>query len=442
MALRETLRRLDGLRKLHTCYWVYVRMPIWRVVATTRARFGYRKSLKRLRAAYETRKLRVAFIVSELPKWKGQSVYDLMKESLAYEPFMAVIPSGAELECLDSSGVERAVRQKVDYFKDRHMSVVSAWDALRHRVVDVQKIDVDILFYQQPWDTLGALAPHRVSSRALTFYFSYYMLNNLNLKLEVGEEFHRTIYGYIVNSAGVARMFRDEQRKLGFAHVPKFLPLGHPMMDNFHLCQNLIENQGYVIYAPHWTIVYGNHRPLLHYSTFLENGSAVLDYARRHPQVKWVFRPHPALRKALMSSGAMSKIQIDNYYQAWEQIGIGWYSGDYVDLFLSSRALITDCGSFLTEYAATGNPLVRLISKDINVSPHPSLVEVYASYYQVHDLDELQRTLDAVVLRGEDPIQAQRLKAVTAAGLMGTHAAKNIVDYLDRLLSGEVAETK
>lgn len=429
------------LHKVHTWYWLHVRIPVWRIVMAMYAKIGYRRSIRRLRRVYGTRKMRVAFIVSEVAKWKGQSVYDLMSRSDGFDPFMAVIPCAGELQG-NGDSIEVKVSDRVKYFKDKQMRVVSAWDGARGRIVDSKTLNADLIFYQQPWDYFGRLAPQIVSSRALTFYFPYYMLNNADVMHEVGLEFHRMIFGHIVNSAETAKMFESDRKSFGFAHISRFLPLGHPMMDNFYLKMGKVKRLGYVIYAPHWSITYGDFTSVVKYGTFLWNGRAILDYAKRHPEVKWVFKPHPSLRNALLKSGAMSEKEIDSYYHEWERVGIACYTADYVDLFLAAKAMITDCGSFLTEFAATGGPIIRLISDLMTAEPQPSLKAVYSTYYEVRNLQELYQALDRVVVGEEDPNGEERRAAVRAAGLLGTYAAKNIVAYLDRLLSGDGAEIK
>ena len=58
--------------------------------------------------------------------------------------------------------------------------------------------------------------------------------------------------------------------------------------------------------------------------------------------------------------------------------------------------MITDCGSFLTEFAATGQPIIRLVNPE-NKQPYPPL---YDTYYNMHNNDELKATLRKVLEKG------------------------------------------
>lgn len=49
-------------------------------------KFKYSRTMCRLRKAYGSRKIIVAFCVSEIAKWKSQSFYDKLELSDAYRP--------------------------------------------------------------------------------------------------------------------------------------------------------------------------------------------------------------------------------------------------------------------------------------------------------------------------------------------------------------------
>ena len=156
----------------------------------------------------------------------------------------------------------------------------------------------------------------------------------------------------------------------------------------------------------------------------------MLRYAEKHPEIKWVFKPHPILRGMLSQYGIMTKKEADEYYHRWERIGLVCYDSAYQELFLESRVMITDSGSFLPEYGATGRPIVRLICEKNKHVPPKIAKEVYDTYYQVHNIDELHSTLKMVVEDGRDPNREVRLAAINRAGLMTQNASDNIVRKL------------
>ena len=101
---------------------------------------------------------------------------------------------------------------------------------------------------------------------------------------------------------------------------------------------------------------------------------------------------------------------------------------------MESRAMITDCGSFLTEYACTGKPIIHLVSSTAKLKPLKPSADLYATYYQVHNVKELDEALDSVVVKALDPNRERRLTKVREAGLLDNYAAQNIMDELENLL--------
>ena len=64
--------------------------------------------------------------------------------------------------------------------------------------------------------------------------------------------------------------------------------------------------------------------------------------------------------------------------------------------------MITDCGSFLTEYAVTGKPIVHLLSSNNSLASIEFLRPLYDSYYKVHNVNELHCILNSLILHGID----------------------------------------
>ncbi len=160
----------------------------------------------------------------------------------------------------------------------------------------------------------------------------------------------------------------------------------------------------------------------------------MLRYAQAHPEIKWVFKPHPLLREKIALSGFMTKEELDEYYEAWARIGVVCLTGDYQDVFLESRVMLTDSASFLPEYAATGRPLIHLwCDENKETPPEPSL-RLMDTFYRVSTPEELEKTLKLVVEDRQDPKREERLRVVKELGLCDNDAAKNMVAYFKDLL--------
>ena len=391
----------------------------------------YKMALLRLRRHYGKRKMKVGFLVSEIAKWKGQSLYELMDNSNKYEPVILVYPTKKEVK-EDISIQLNNISEKLQYFCDHKMRVRSIWDVSNQRSISLSDFQIDIVFYQQPWDIPPAPSPMTIASKILTFYFPYYLVNYSNRELEMNKALHHTLFRYILLNNNQVRLYKDIYTPWKYAG--KLVGLGHPIVDKFQTPHKQKSNVNSVIYAPHFTFPVSNVEREIYYSTFLETGSFILEYAKKHPEINWVFKPHPRLRRELVETQVWTKQEVDDYYAEWETIGTSCYTSDYIELFLDSMAMITDCGSFLTEYSCTGNPLIHLVPGKRPSEPNPALEGLFKTFYEAPNNTTLTELLDSIILNGQDPKKEERKIFLQKSGLMGNYAAQNILDYIDKLL--------
>ncbi len=392
-------------------------------------RHKYANVLDTIRKRSKVQPLRVVFLVNEISKWKGQSLFDEMKFDCQFKPIIAIFPSADRVKHIPNVQ-QKAIEELVTFFHAKEMPVRNIWSVEDDKPFSFTELEADIVIYQQPWGIPHDLMPDQIARYSLTFYYPYYMPNHFDLSMDIGLPFHRLLYGYIVSNKKMASYYKSHALKCTCAC--HFFPWGHPMQDNFRLHE--VTDAEYVIYAPHWTFAYGKQQPKLLYSTFLKNGKEIQSYAKQHPEIKWVWKPHPGLRQCLVESGVWTEKEVTQYYSDWEKIAVSCYTSDYADLFMRSRVLITDCASFLTEYACTGNPVIRLVSSALKLPNNPIYGKLYSTYYCVHNMDELYATLDEVVVARKDVNREARLLQTVEAGLNAKNASTCIVENLKKLL--------
>ena len=199
------------------------------------------------------------------------------------------------------------------------------------------------------------------------------------------------------------------------------LAVGHPQLDYYLNCN--IKPRKYVIYSPHWTIKGEG----IGYSTFLENGELILEFAQKHPELNWVFKPHPLLFNRLCEFENLGKEKTQKYYDDWKKLGIYCDNCDYMDLFNESVALITDCGSFLTEYLLTEQPVIHLISANA-AEYNDNVKKIVKTYYQSHNNEELKKFLDKILIQKEDCKKINRINILKELNLANNNCAQNILN--------------
>lgn len=398
-----------------------------------RVRENYARALNRLRArAARGEKLRVLFLCSESSKWKMQGVYDRLRADSRFEPLIAVSLYGWHD---DLAAAERKMSETTRFFQERAMNPQPAYSASTHRAIPLSTFNPDIVFYDQPWDVMREHMPEIVSAYALTCYCSYAVTTLVMSKADCAQPFHRTLFRYFMQSDQWKDFAVELRGDLSVAG--EIVTTGHPMLDLIHPEPRRPGAPRRAIYAPHWSFPHPDNPNDLDISTFLWTGRDILRYAESHPEIDWIFKPHPVLKLALQKSGAMTAEEIDAYYRAWERVGRVCEDGSYAELFNTSDVLITDCGSFLSEYAATAQPIVHLISPQAKQPINPISAKLLSTYYQVRKAEELIPALDAVALRGEDPNREARVAAARKLNLLSTSASENIVRRLESLLGAK-----
>ena len=430
--IRDYLRDIWWLRRIHQFYWTYVVESfrlLWvalyvRPIVVAR----YDKHLRRISKKFGKEKVKVLFLVSNLAKWKCQTVFDEMSCSELYDPTIGLMAMDIERR-LTREEKRRHFEEMQRYFGSRGMPCVLAYDIEHDKPMALETFSPDIVWYQMPGVGSQIIAPEEVSRFALSCYVPYFVQNYGALEMDCGQYFHRMLWRHFTLNEEWANAFMQFQGR--FFRVGNVVGCGHPMLDLIESETSSAEaDHKLVIYAPHWSCGIGEN-----YSTFLRNGQKILELAKNTQQIRWVFKPHPTLRHVLLENKFMNKDSVDAYYSAWEQFGDVCYGGDYTHIFQESSAMITDCGSFLTEYGCLGKPIIHLISSNCLYKPHPISARLFDTYYQAHDWDEFMRHFNQVIINGNDYRRKERLSMLETMCLRSTKAAKNIIKYLDNIFS-------
>ena len=371
-----------------------------------------KKVLKKLK---NKKVLKVAFYVYDSCKWKCQTIYDEMVKNTRFEPVVIVTKNAAKNLDNPSYQSKEEILETYNFFKNKKMNVELAYDFENGKYIPFERFAPDIIIYQHPWYVETSQGPVVCSKFALTAYVPYDIATT-TLPLEYNLRFYQYIQNYYV----INDKLKDFYSPLMDNKGKNLKAVGAPTLD---VIKNIDSDKKYIIYAPHWTI---NHEKTIAYSTFKENGRFILEYAQKHPEFNWVFKPHPMLKKAIIDNNFMSIEETEKYYSDWENLGKTCFNGDYFDLFNNSKLMITDCCTFLMEYFATGKPLIRLVSPnsgEFNIITK----NIIKHFYNVENLSELEKTLQTILIEENDELKIEREKA---SSQYTQNATKNIIQDL------------
>ncbi|MDD1744147.1 MAG: CDP-glycerol glycerophosphotransferase family protein [Methanomassiliicoccales archaeon] len=376
------------------------------------------RTLRRLRKASKTRKLRIAFLVGENSKWSCQSLYEEFRRSQRFEPIILITGerqgSRSNLELIEK------VNETYSFFKARNMNPQLAYDVRRSEYLDLRQFKPDLVFYQQPWTIDDVQSPTAISKFALGCYVPYSIAGTSEVMVHYPKTFLYGIWRHFI----VSSLVGDEYKSWMTANKESLIITGHPKLDVYNN-NEIINEMHYIIYAPH----FATKNSVLKLSTFDWSGRYILDFAKRHTELRWVFKPHPLFRSQIIKDGILTENEISSYYDEWARIGMIYDQGDYFSIFKNSDALITDCSSFLSEYLPTKMPVIHLISENM-VTPNPLSRIASSHYYKVHNITELEFYLNEVIINKNDPQKEKRIEDIRVLDLDGISASSKILNHL------------
>lgn len=321
-------------------------------------------------------KINIVFYIYDETKWKCQSIYDEFNSDNRFSVKILVTKSAAANPNNPSYQNTDDILKTYTFFKKKNLNVEIAYDLEKNRFIPLKYFNPDVIFYQHPWYVETSQGPVVCSKYALTFYVPYYYPIETD-KVDYYLRFHQYVEYYCVLNNYTKNKYQSLMDNKG----ENLYITGYPHLDYF--INNSNQNEGYIIYAPHWTVANQG----LAYSTFEWSGEFLLEYAKKS-NLKWIFKPHPMLHKALIDNKLMTKEEADKYYDDWAKIGIKYEGGDYLELFNKSSMMITDSSSFLGEYFATQKPLIHLMSK--NSQFRNSSNPILKTFYRAENLEELK----------------------------------------------------
>lgn len=414
----HTIHRIAGIK-------FSVKTPVYIENEINEINELYREVIKRIK---NKDKIRVAFYVFEIAKWKTNSLYELMKKDSKFEPFIVIGITPGRAVAYNKTAKKERLNQITKYFENKGMKVECGFDLNKNKNIPLEKFCPDIVFYQQHVGNCEINDVAEVSKYALCCYVPYNVPNYGYVEHDYNEFCSKLYRFYCLNEQ--LKKYYEEQRP--FAQNIK--AVGHTALDTFYLNKDKQTEQKYIIYAPHFSIQHPTIINNFYYSTFAQNNKLILEYAKKHQEYTWVFKPHPNLKESLHNMNLPDNI-IEDYYDEWRNIGIVCEDSDYYEYFFNSKVMLTDCGSFLTEYFCTGKPLIHMINIQSVNWPCKVMKPMYDCFYETYNNKELKETLDKIIVHNDDSKAKERQETLNNMNFTNQYAAQNIMDDLSKVLT-------
>lgn len=388
-------------------------------------------------------KIKVVFLNSFLEKFEIASVYWEMEKSSLFDPVVLVI--GEEFRFVNHPDLYERAEQAYNKLKEKGYCTIFAYEHSGNSV-SLWDLQPDIVIYNDPQlAQYTEYTNYYVNANWITCYVPYFMpvvrndayhyhCPNINSAWKVFCPTKQYYNDFITRQDKTASQFYTFN---GYNAVFT----GYPKLDAYVTPSSSvtlkIENSNpIVIIAPH-----GNIRYDVNIATFHLYYDKLIGLLERYPNVNFVFKPHPILKRRLQSmvergeDAPMTPSEYEEYIERWCSFPNGFYvyDGEYIDLFKRSSLMITDSGSFINEYLPSGHPCIYLLNpeneKEMDNFTN-SAKKILDTYYCCENWEDAERSFVNIIIHQKDPKCHDRQKmAESELNLVG-HAGKKIVEHI------------
>lgn len=398
------------IKKISFSYLIYEKWNFF--LETVKAKKIQNANLKRVQRysscnRNESAVKNVVFVVIHKAVWKVDSVFKKMLSDDNFNPVILVapyLPYGEDQMLIDMSDA-------FAYFKAKGYPVKNAYDEKGWLSVE-SDFKPDLIFFTNPHNLTMPNYYSRLFESYISYYVPYYHQISSwgDYRPQYNQLFHNAMWRIFSPHNVALDIHRQYSDNKGKNVTVTGYPAMEPFMDKNYLpispWKKQDKNKLKIIWAPHHTI----DMPHLPYANFLKYAEFFKNLVERYQDsIQWAFKPHPILKPKLINHPDWGQERTQEFWSFWEnQPYCQLEEGEYVDLFLTSDAMIHDSGSFLAEYLYTNKPVLYLTSSK-NMKEFFNLVgceafDACCHAFNVHDIEVFIDNL----FSGNDPMQSQR----------------------------------
>ena len=392
-----------------------------------RAPGRHRKALEIVR---KKENIKVAFFLTHESVWKYNMLFDLMLQHGKFEPVIFVCP----IVNFGFKNMLFEMNKSFEAFKKKGYNIIKTYDNETGEYLDIKKtFSPDIIFFTNPYETLQDYRFYiKQFPKTLTCYVPY-SIPTVNYEFTYNLDFHNLVWKIFSETEIHHKMASEKQRNKGINRILTDYP-GFDLLLNKRpkeVWKNKNPVLKKIIWTPHHLM-----NELSKVSNFLEYYDFFLELAINYKdKLQIAFNPHPLLRVKLENDPNWGKEKTDSYFNKWVNLENGQFGdGYYIDLFLTSDALIHDSGTFMAEYLITGKPSLFMVRDESVMNYWNAFGEkTLAVHYQSRNKKQVVDFIENVVLKENDSMKEERNAFVKNTLLPKNNltASENILNYLE-----------
>lgn len=381
------------------------RIPSLRDLYTRSFRKAQLEAVRRLKGK---ERIEVAFFLTIPGMWKSDYLFRAMQNNPHYHPYVVIYPYST-YKGFSKQEIDTTLHRTEQFIASKGFEYVIPYDEKHHHWKDVRKeLKPDILILSDPYKD----CPPHYFIHHFKHTFTCYIPYSLTI-LRMYRENYMILF---LNIVGLFCLETPKHRELALQYMKNgaenAVVTGFPGTEVF-LDKRFVPKDAWkpqpakkkrIIWAPHHSI-----DDTISIASFLIYCDAMLELAKKYEDtIQFAFKPHQLLKFKLQKLWGEERTEC--YYNAWRDMPNGQLEeSSYVDLFLTSDAMVHDSASFTTEYLYTHKPVMYLVKDDkMRESFTPFGEIVFDAHYHAHCMEDVERFIKDVVLDGNDPMAKVR----------------------------------
>lgn len=380
-------------------------------------------------------RVNVAFLVFNASMFSARPLFDLMKDDPFFDPRIIVIPD-TRFGDVDDNEMDRCEKELLDMYDHKFITRVKPdYYGLWPEMLS----DQDIVSYPSPYNA----SVYKYNVRYATEQSFLPIIVNYGFSSTKYDSELHSLYNFVY----YWKVFMeneetyDEYRNTSVLKGQNADLIGYIKMDSLYHVKRKERERKRILIALHHSIDEG-FNDSLSLANFMRYHKYFLSLPDRYPDLDFVFRPHPYLRKALERNIGWGKKKLNKYIEKIKKKPNAFWieTGDYFREFADSDGCIQDCGSFLVEYMYTKKPCCYMLKKPDDREKKFSelgkrcLDRCYISYKQ----EDIDTFLNEVIMKGNDHLKEERDRFCKNIMINYPYASQKAIE----MIKSELSETK
>lgn len=403
-----------------------------RYLAALYKREEHRRNMRERLARGE--KLRVCLFCSRISCWCFDSLYRLLEASPSFIPTVVVDPFILQ----GHDAMVQYMNSTYEALSAKGYRVMRTYDENSGTFVNLRaELKPDILFYTESWFKFFQREFYidRYFDR-MSFLVDYFYPLSSNSNVQHSMELCRFVNRYFLANTDVSNLAKSVMKNIGRNIHVTGSPKLDPFFDSSYQPKDPWKPQNKprkrIIWAPHHSDEFPDD--LYQFNAFFDLYEDMFTIAEQYKDsIQIAFKPHPMLRPKLEAK--WGKEESDAYFARWEELENGQYeNGEFIDLFLTSDAMILDSISFIAEYTAVNKPALFTIGPKTRVKLNEFGRMNFELLYKTEGnlFKSICNFIENVVLKGMDSKKEAREAFIREYILPpnGKSATENIYDNL------------